>query len=196
MAQRSPMVVLFVILLLDLFAFTCILPLFPALMEYYRHNAVKGDLYDSLSNSLGTFRKFIGAPDTPKLNSVLFGGALGSLFSLLQYFSSPLIGALSDVYGRKALMLISLVYSFSLNHLIGLIWVLNFQTGSLASYLLWSQASDFPTFVLSRAIGGLSKASISLSTAIATDLSTPTTRGRAMVCTVKFWLGFGFQLFL
>lgn len=75
------------------------------------------------------FREFIGVPEVPRFNSVLFGGAcsiyankcfwipicvlvlglLGSLFSLLQFLSSPLLGTLSDVFGRRHLMLLSAV---------------------------------------------------------------------------------------
>ena len=38
-----------------------------------------------------------------------FVGILGSLFSFLQYLTSPLIGAVSDVYGRKPLMVLTSV---------------------------------------------------------------------------------------
>ena len=84
----------------------------------------------------------VGAPDTPKWNSVLFGGEnktaeqsqcfecptsshhviillvlpglIGSMFSLLQFISSPLIGAASDVYGRRPLLLLCLVTNYFL----------------------------------------------------------------------------------
>ena len=36
-------------------------------------------------------------------------GLLGSLFSLLQFLASPLIGAMSDIYGRKPTLVISMV---------------------------------------------------------------------------------------
>jgi len=70
-----------------------------------------------------------GAPNDAKWNSVLFGGKIkkkqkwfcfiykinilsgiiGSLFSLLQFFSSTLCGAASDRYGRKPVLLLSMV---------------------------------------------------------------------------------------
>ena len=39
----------------------------------------------------------------------LFAGLIGSLFSLLQFIASPVIGAASDVYGRKPLLVLTMV---------------------------------------------------------------------------------------
>jgi MFS family permease len=82
-----------------------------------------------------SFVRFIqdltGAPNDAKWNSVLFGGMLtkidlfvlkelfsigivGSLFSFLQYFSSTLCGAASDRYGRKPMLLLSMVFQTNL----------------------------------------------------------------------------------
>lgn len=36
-------------------------------------------------------------------------GILGSLFSFLQFTSSPVLGGISDVYGRKPVMILCLV---------------------------------------------------------------------------------------
>lgn len=93
-------------LLLDLLAFTMILPLLPSLLEYYRLND-KAGLYHTLSNSVKYFQELVGAPD--KFNSVLFGGFLGSMFSFLQFIVSPIVGGLSDCYGRKPVVLVCLV---------------------------------------------------------------------------------------
>lgn len=98
--------VVFISLLLDLLAFTIILPLLPTILERYRLNDSSG-VYVSLSSKIGYFQRFVGAPD--KYNSVLFGGFLGSMFSFLQFVVSPIMGALSDCYGRKPILLISLV---------------------------------------------------------------------------------------
>ena len=49
------------------------------------------------------FRGLVGAP--AQFNNVLFGGLLGSLFSFLQFIASPIIGGLSDRFGRKPLMI-------------------------------------------------------------------------------------------
>ncbi|CAG5134893.1 unnamed protein product, partial [Candidula unifasciata] len=62
----------FISLILDLLAFTVILPLLPSLLDHYSQNDESG-LYSALKNSVSSFRSFVGAPDTPRWNSVLFG---------------------------------------------------------------------------------------------------------------------------
>lgn len=96
----------FLSLLLDLLAFTIILPLLPTILDRYRVNDSSG-LYQQLSRQIKYFQELVGAPE--RYNSVLFGGFLGSMFSFLQFVASPIMGGLSDYYGRKPIMLISLV---------------------------------------------------------------------------------------
>lgn len=98
--------VIFVSLLLDLLAFTIILPLLPTILERYRHDDSSG-LYVHLLSQIRYFQELLGAPD--RYSSVLFGGFLGSMFSFLQFVVSPIMGALSDCYGRKPILLFSLV---------------------------------------------------------------------------------------
>lgn len=98
--------VVFISLLLDLLAFTMILPLLPSLLEHYRQNDEKG-LYLWLTNKIQYFQQLVGAPE--KYNSVLFGGLLGSMFSFLQFIASPVVGCISDVIGRKPVMIVCLV---------------------------------------------------------------------------------------
>lgn len=43
------------------------------------------------------------------LDVVLLGGLLGSMFSFLQFLVSPIIGQLSDRFGRKLVLLLSMV---------------------------------------------------------------------------------------
>lgn len=84
------------------------------------------------------------------------------MYSFLQFLGSPIIGALSDIYGRKPLMLLCL-------------------TGISFSYLLWAFSANFGIFVLARFVGGISKGNISLSMAIISDVTSAKTRGKAMV---------------
>lgn len=84
------------------------------------------------------------------------------MYSFLQFLGSPIIGALSDIYGRKPLMLLCL-------------------TGISLSYLLWAFSTNFGIFVLARFVGGINKGNISLSMAIISDVTSPKTRGKAMV---------------
>ncbi|XP_013142939.1 PREDICTED: major facilitator superfamily domain-containing protein 10-like [Papilio polytes] len=161
----------FVSLLLDLLAFTMILPLLPSLLDYYDKEEGDGNsLYASLVYAVRSFQKLTGAPD--RFASVLFGGALGSMYSFLQFLTSPIVGSLSDAYGRKPMLLICL-------------------TGIAVSHALWSCASTFSVFVLARFIGGLSKANVSLSMAIVTDASGEKTRARGMALVgLAFSIGF------
>lgn len=92
---------------------------------------------------------------------MLLGGALGSLFSFLQALASPIIGTLSDKYGRRTALLWSMA-------------------GNLASVALWVAATDFRTFLASRIVGGLSEGNVQLATAIATDISDDKQRGATM----------------
>lgn len=98
--------IVFISLLLDLLAFTMILPLLPSLLDHYKHNDNYG-LYAWLSSKIKYFQEFVGAPE--KFNSVLFGGFLGSMFSFLQFVASPVVGGISDVVGRKPVMIVCLV---------------------------------------------------------------------------------------
>lgn len=101
--------IVFFSLLFDLLAFTMILPLLPSLLEHYRVNDKFG-LYSYLANCVKYFQVLVGAPE--KYSSVLFGGVLGSMFSFLQFVISPIAGGLSDYYGRKPVLLVSLVRIF------------------------------------------------------------------------------------
>ncbi len=182
--------IVFVSLLLDLLAFTMILPLLPSLLEYYRLND-KAGLYHSLSNSVKFFQELVGAPD--KFNSVLFGGFLGSMFSFLQFVVSPIVGGLSDCYGRKPITMICLVIRDLITNFIKLFAHTTslLQFGIAASYGIWAWSTNFAIFVLARFIGGLSKGNISLSMAIITDVSNEKNRGKGMALVgIAFSLGF------
>ncbi|XP_063231669.1 major facilitator superfamily domain-containing protein 10 [Bacillus rossius redtenbacheri] len=162
--------IVFVSLLLDLLAFTMILPLLPSLLDHYRTNDSPGSLYPWLLSKIKYFQLLVGAPD--RFDSVLFGGFLGSLFSFLQFLASPLVGGVSDVYGRKPVLLICLV-------------------GIALSYVLWAVSSCFALFVLARVVGGICKGNVSLSMAIITDVSSTATRGRGMALVgIAFSVGF------
>ncbi|XP_043653882.1 major facilitator superfamily domain-containing protein 10 [Drosophila teissieri] len=168
--KSDPMIyIIFVSLLFDLLAFTIILPLLPSLLEHYRHNDSSG-LYAVLTDRVRWFQQLLGAPE--RYISVLFGGFLGSMFSFLQFVTSPIVGGLSDYYGRKPVLLTC-------------------ATGIALSYLLWACSSNFALFVLARFVGGISKGNISLCMSVITDVSSVQTRGRGMALVgVAFSLGF------
>lgn len=56
-----------------------------------------------------------------------------------------------------------------------------FKVGSILSYILWSRARTFELFVLSRIVGGISKASVSVASAIIADVLPNKSRGKGMV---------------
>ncbi|KAK1836970.1 major facilitator superfamily domain-containing protein [Podospora conica] len=161
--------VIFVSLLLDLISFTFILPLFPNLLEFYRSVEAPLDassphsktLLSSILGYLNAYKAAFARPIDSRYDIVLLGGALGSLFSLLQAVASPIIGRLSDKYGRRTALLTSMA-------------------GNILSVLLWVMAVDFRTFLASRVVGGLSEGNVQLATAIATDISDHSSRGATM----------------
>jgi MFS family permease len=106
-SMKRPMVVTVIALLIDLIGFTIILPLFPSILQYYKEHDESGTYaqFAEFSRKLGVM---IGAPANQS-ETVLMGGILGSMFSLLQFLSAPLLGAYSDIYGRKRALLICLV---------------------------------------------------------------------------------------
>ncbi|KAI0140507.1 MFS general substrate transporter [Xylariaceae sp. FL1272] len=163
--RKKVLKVIFFSLLLDLISFTFILPLFPKLLEFYRNSEAGPDsqttLLAKILGGLNAYKSSFARPIDSRYDIVLLGGALGSLFSLLQAIASPVIGHLSDKYGRRTALLASM-------------------TGNILSVLLWVVAVDFRTFLASRVVGGLSEGNVQLATAIATDISDENSRGSTM----------------
>ncbi|XP_036069328.1 major facilitator superfamily domain-containing protein 10 isoform X2 [Oryzias melastigma] len=107
-----------------------------------------------------------------KYNTVLFGGLIGSLFSLLQFLSSPVTGVLSDRHGRRPLLILTTL-------------------GLISSYVVWAVSRSFNMFLLFRVIGGICKGNVSLCTAIVADLPCPKARNRGMAMIgIAFSVGF------
>ncbi|KAG7274706.1 hypothetical protein CRUP_021147 [Coryphaenoides rupestris] len=162
--------IVFFTLLLDLLGFTLILPLFPSILEHY--GQAEDPVYQSLQTVVDWFRDALGIPMERKYNTVLFGGLIGSLFSLLQFLSSPLTGAASDRYGRRPLLLLTTL-------------------GLLSSYAVWAVSRSFSMFLVFRVLGGLCKGNVSLCTAVVADLPCPKARNRGMAMIgIAFSLGF------
>jgi len=161
--RKKVLKVLFISLLLDLISFTFILPLFPSLLEFYRSRELSSSntLLSRVFAALNTYKRSFAVPINDRYDIVLLGGALGSLFSLCQAIASPIIGRLSDKYGRRTALLWSMC-------------------GNILSVALWVAAVDFRTFLASRVVGGLSEGNVQLATAIATDISSEEQRGATM----------------
>ncbi|XP_026580515.1 major facilitator superfamily domain-containing protein 10-like, partial [Pseudonaja textilis] len=170
--ENSSRVILavFLALLIDLLGFTLILPLLPSILDHFSKN--DDGLYGRVQAGVDWFSGSLGIPPERKYNSVLFGGFIGSLFSLLQFLASPLTGAASDSFGRRPALLVTAL-------------------GLVASYSLWAISGSFELFLCSRILGGISKGNVSLCTAVIADLPCPKARSRGMAMIgLAFSLGF------
>lgn len=99
-------------------------------------------------------------------------GLLGATYPLMQFIGAPILGRLSDRYGRKPVLIIS-------------------QLGTLAGFLLLGVANALPLLFLSRIIDGLSGANISTAQAAISDSTTEKTRTQGLgLIGAAFGLGF------
>ncbi|HSP80960.1 MAG TPA: MFS transporter [Myxococcaceae bacterium] len=99
-------------------------------------------------------------------------GLLVSVYSLMQLLFAPVLGRLSDRYGRRPVLLGSLV-------------------GSLVGYLLFAFAGTLPLLFLARIIDGISGGNVSTAQAYVADVTTPQTRARGMgLVGAGFGIGF------
>jgi MFS transporter, DHA1 family, tetracycline resistance protein len=107
--------------------------------------------------------------------------ALFSIYSVCQFIGAPILGALSDRFGRKPILAIS-------------------QFGSAAGYILLGVASHWigqnPALVLTlvyiaRIVDGFTGGNVSTAQAYIADITTPENRGKAMgLLGAAFGIGF------
>ncbi len=101
-------------------------------------------------------------------------GLLTAVYSFFQLIASPILGRLSDRYGRKKLLIIS-------------------QLGSAFGYLLLGLAGNLPLLFLSRIIDGITGGNISIAQAYIADVTTKKNRAQGMgLMGAAFGLGFIF----
>jgi DHA1 family tetracycline resistance protein-like MFS transporter len=99
-------------------------------------------------------------------------GLLGATYPILQFIGAPLLGRLSDRYGRRPILIIS-------------------QMGTLLGFVLLGFANTLFLIFLSRAIDGISGANIATAQAVITDSTTPKTRTQGLgLIGAAFGLGF------
>ena len=166
--KKSPIGVLFLTVFVDLVGFSIIFPLFPDMLEYYAGaDSFFGGLIANLaelSGEQGEKRDFY--------TTILFGGILGSLYSILQFLFAPMWGRLSDRIGRRPVLLITI-------------------GGLCVSYLVWIFSSSFLLLIISRVLGGAMGGNISVATAAMADSTDEKNRAKGMgMIGMAFGLGF------
>ncbi|MBI2925826.1 MAG: TCR/Tet family MFS transporter [Verrucomicrobia bacterium] len=147
MAKRPPALgFIFVTLFLDILGVGLIIPILPKLIEQLSGNNV--------SAAAHTF------------------GLLAALYSLMQFVFAPVLGSLSDRFGRRAVILGSLL-------------------GSWLDYLLLAFAPSIPWFFLGRLIAGITGANYAAASAYIADISPPEKRAANFgLIGAAFGLGF------
>jgi len=99
-------------------------------------------------------------------------GLLTASFSIAQFFATPLLGALSDKYGRKPLLAISLA-------------------GTCISFIMFAEARSIIMLFAARLLDGITGGNISVAQAMVSDTSTPQNRAKRFGI-IGSAFGFGF----
>lgn len=147
--NRTAFLVIFLTIFIDLLGFGIIIPLLP----------------DFLKN-------------VTMANESMIGLVVG-IFSLMQFIFTPVWGSMSDIYGRKPILVMSLI-------------------GNVISYFLMALvfAGIFPSLtllVISRALAGIFSANLSAAQSVVSDLTTKENRSKGMgIIGAAFGLGFVF----
>ena len=101
-------------------------------------------------------------------------GLLFATFSVCQFLSTPIIGRLSDKYGRKPLLIISLA-------------------GTALSFLIMAFAPSALFLFLARALDGLTAGNIPVASAVISDTTAPKDRAKGFgIIGASFGFGFVF----
>ncbi len=138
-----PLIIIFITVFIDLVGFGMVIPILP----YYANTA-------------------------PFLATPLEIGFLVATYSLMQFFFSPVLGRLSDKYGRRPILFISLL-------------------GSAVGYLVMGLATTLFLVFLGRVIGGITGGNISTAQAYIADVTSKQDRARGMgLFGAAFGLGF------
>ena len=162
--------VIFLTLYIDLVGFSIIFPLFPSMLEHYLGKEGNTGLLGAVLGGIHHLSSWLGGGE--RYTAVLFGGFLGSLYSLLQFLCAPLWGGLSDRVGRRRILLMTCA-------------------GTAVSYLLWVFSGSFLLLVLARLFGGAMSGNLSVATAAVADVTSRETRAKGMgMVGAAFGLGF------
>jgi len=152
---RSILGMVFLTVLIDMIGFSVIFPLFPQMLTYYVGLEGPHSLVGQLAHFLGQIAA------EPFAVVALFGGVLGSLYSVLQFLFAPLWGGLSDRIGRRPTLLVTLA-------------------GTAFSYALWFVAGTFGVLVIARLVGGVMAGNVSTASAVVADRCEGPERAKGM----------------
>src|SRR3984893_14496118 len=144
--RRAALIFIFITLVLDMLALGMIVPVLPKLVEDFVHG------------------------DTARAAYIV--GVFGTVWALMQFVFSPVLGALSDQYGRRPVVLLS-----------------NFGLG--LDYIVMALAPTVWWLFVGRVISGVTTATFSTASAYIADVATPEKRaaGYGMI-SAAFGLGF------
>lgn len=147
MNRKAAMGFIFITLLIDVTGFGVIIPVMPKLIE-----------------------QLLGVDDISKASQ--YGGWLTFAYAFMQFLFAPVLGNLSDKYGRRPVLLFSL-FGFGID------------------YLLLSFAPTIAWLFLGRLIAGVTGASFTTASAYIADISTPENRAQNFgMIGAAFGLGF------
>lgn len=137
---------IFITMTIDVIGWGLIIPVMPSLISELKHIPIK---------------------ETSR-----WGGYLISVFAIMQLLFSPLMGNLSDRFGRRPVLLISLL-AFCID------------------YVILALAHNYSLLMLGRILAGITGASFTAATAYIADISTPETRAKNFgLIGAAFGLGF------
>lgn len=137
---------IFVTILIDVIGFGIIIPVMPRLIS----NMIHGSMSEAAK----------------------YGGWMLFAYAIMQFIFSPIIGRLSDQYGRRPILLMSL-FGFGID------------------YLLLAFAPSIEWLFVGRLIAGITGASFTTATAYIADISTPEKRAQNFgIMGAAFGLGF------
>jgi DHA1 family tetracycline resistance protein-like MFS transporter len=95
----------------------------------------------------------------PLAEAALWGGVLATSFAVMQFLFGPMIGALSDRFGRRPVLLLSLAVM-------------------AADYLVMALAGSIWLLLAARLVAGITAATFSTAGAFIADITPPDQRGR------------------
>src|ERR671932_433152 len=143
--KRSPLLVIFVTVFIDLIGFGIVIPVLPFYVEGAKFNA------------------------TPRAVGLLFAS-----YSIMQLIFTPLLGRLSDRYGRRPILFLSLL-------------------GTSLGFLILGFATTLLMLFFVRIIDGITGGNISTAQAYIADVTTREERAKGMgLIGAAFGLGFTF----